>query len=63
MHKLAAYQLRIATREDGHVDSQALIQLMARTYEEFDRERRLTDRANKLIMKAREPWFREQAQA
>ena len=49
MHKLAAYQLRIATREDGSVDPQALVQLMARTYDEFDRERRLTDRANKLM--------------
>jgi signal transduction histidine kinase len=49
MHKLVAHQLRSATRPDGSIDAEALTELMKRTYEEFDRERRLTDRAAKLM--------------
>ena len=49
MHKLVAHQLRSATRPDGSIDIEALTALMRRTYEEFDRERRLTDRAAKLM--------------
>ena len=49
MHKLVAHQLRSATRPDGSIDAEALTALMKRTYEEFDRERRLTDRAAKLM--------------
>src|ERR1700749_1936773 len=49
MHKLVAHQLRSATRPDGSIDAEALTNLMKRTYEEFDRERRLTDRAAKLM--------------
>src|SRR5580692_7718851 len=49
MHKLAAYQIRNATGEDGSVNLAMLVHLMARTYEEFDRERRLTDRASRLM--------------
>jgi signal transduction histidine kinase len=49
MHKLIAHQLRGATRPDGSIDIEALTALMRRTYDEFDRERRLTDRAAKLM--------------
>ena len=49
MHKLVAHQLRSATRPDGSIDAEALTALMRRTYEEFDRERRLTDRAAMLM--------------
>src|SRR6185437_4737127 len=49
VHKLVAHQLRSATRPDGSIDAEMLTQLMKRTYEEFDRERRLTDRAAKLM--------------
>jgi signal transduction histidine kinase len=49
MHKLASHQLHSATRPDGSIDAEKLTQLMKRTYEEFDRERRLTDRAAKLM--------------
>ena len=49
MHKLLAYQLRNLTRPDGSVDFDALIAVMQRTYEEFDRERRLNDRAAQLM--------------
>jgi signal transduction histidine kinase len=49
VHKLVAHQLRSATRPDGSIDAEALTALMRRTYEEFDRERRLTDRAAKLM--------------
>jgi signal transduction histidine kinase len=49
VHKLVAHQLRSATRADGSIDAEMLTQLMKRTYEEFDRERRLTDRAAKLM--------------
>jgi signal transduction histidine kinase len=49
VHKLVAHQLKSATRPDGSIDAELLTQLMKRTYEEFDRERRLTDRAAKLM--------------
>ena len=49
MNKLIAHQLRGATRPDGSIDIEALTALMQRTYDEFDRERRLTDRAAKLM--------------
>jgi signal transduction histidine kinase len=49
VHKLVAHQLRSAARADGGIDVEALTALMQRTYEEFDRERRLTDRAAKLM--------------
>ncbi|HWC64068.1 MAG TPA: HAMP domain-containing sensor histidine kinase [Rhizomicrobium sp.] len=49
MHKLVAHQLKSATRPDGSIDAEMLTRLMRRTYEEFDRERRLTDRAAKLM--------------
>jgi hypothetical protein len=49
VHKLVAHQLKSATRLDGSIDAERLTQLMKRTYEEFDRERRLTDRAAKLM--------------
>lgn len=49
MHKLLAHQLRNATTPDGGVDVDAFVAVIRRTYEEFDRERRLTDRANRLM--------------
>ena len=49
VHKLLAYQLRNVTKPDGSVDVDALIAVMQRTYDEFDRERRLNDRAAKLM--------------
>ncbi len=49
MHKLVLHQLRAATKPDGAMDAEILAGLMRRTYEEFDRERRLTDRAARLM--------------
>ena len=49
MHKLVAHQLRSAAKPDGSIDIEALTAVMMRTYDEFDRERRLTDRAAKLM--------------
>jgi len=49
VHKLVAHQLRSAAGPDGSIDVEALTALMRRTYDEFDRERRLTDRAAKLM--------------
>ena len=49
MHKLLAYQLRNITLPDGSVDAHALIAAVERTYHEFDRERRLNDRAARLM--------------
>ena len=50
MHKLLARQLRAAARKDGEgVDVDALIAIIDQAYEEFDRERRLNDRAAKLM--------------
>ena len=49
MHKLLNHQLRKITQADGSVDTQALIAVVERSYAEFDRERRLNDRAAKLM--------------
>ena len=50
MHKLLARQLRAAFRKDaGGVDVDALIAILDQTYDEFDRERRLNDRAATLM--------------
>jgi signal transduction histidine kinase len=49
VHKLLAHQLRNATRADGSIDDSALMATLERSYEEFDRERRLNDRAAKLM--------------
>lgn len=48
MHKLLARQIRAAKRADGNVDVDALIGIIDQAYGEFDRERRLNDRAAKL---------------
>jgi signal transduction histidine kinase len=49
VHKLLAKQLRNVTDADGKVDADKLVAIVERTYEEFDRERRLNDRASKLM--------------
>ncbi len=49
MHKFLAYQIRVCTDPAGNLDVNALIEILSRTYEEFDRERRLNDRAAKLM--------------
>ena len=49
MHKLLSHQLRGITHDDGSIDAQALVAVVERTYAEFDRERRLNDRAAKLM--------------
>jgi len=49
LHKLLQRQLRKITLADGSVESGALIAVMEQTYAEFDRERRLNDRAAKLM--------------
>ena len=50
MHKLLTRQLRAAARKDGGgVDVDALIAIVDQTYDEFDRERRLNDRAATLM--------------
>ena len=49
MHKLLNHQLRKIMQADGSVDAQALIAVVERTYVEFDRERRLNDRAARLM--------------
>ena len=50
MHKLLVRQLRAAARADGNgVDLDALIAIIDQAYNEFDRERRLNDRAAKLM--------------
>ncbi len=50
MHKLLARQLRAASRKDGGgIDVDALIAILDQTYDEFDRERRLNDRAATLM--------------
>jgi signal transduction histidine kinase len=51
VHKRIANQLRGVTRTDGSIDIKALTALMQRTYDEFDRERRVTDCAAKLMQK------------
>jgi PAS domain S-box-containing protein len=50
VHKLLARQLRAAARSDGKgVDVDALLAIIDRTYDEFDRERRLHDRSTTLM--------------
>ena len=50
MHKLLSRQLRAASRKDsGGIDVDALIAILDQTYDEFDRERRLNDRAATLM--------------
>ena len=49
MHKLLAKQLRNVVDADGKVDVEKLTAIVERTYDEFDRERRLNDRASKLM--------------
>ncbi len=49
MHKLLSRQLRSARRADGSLDADALIAAVERSYDEFDRERRLNDRLVKLM--------------
>ncbi len=50
MHKLLVRQLRAAARKDGTgIDLDAFIAIVDQTYAEFDRERRLNDRAAKLM--------------
>ncbi len=50
MHRLLERQLKKALRSshDGKVDYDTLIEMVNATYEEFDKERRLTDRSMKL---------------
>lgn len=50
MHKFLLRQLRAAAKSDGkEPDLQALIAIVDQTYSEFDRERRLNDRAATLM--------------
>jgi len=50
VHKLLLRQLRAAARKDGGgIDVDALIAIVDQTYGEFDRERRLNDRATTLM--------------
>ena len=49
MHKLLSRQLRSTRRADGSLDAEALIAAVERSYDEFDRERRLNDRLVKLM--------------
>jgi signal transduction histidine kinase len=49
LHKLLSYQMRCAARQDGVADNDALLASVARSYEEFDRERRRNDRLAKLL--------------
>jgi signal transduction histidine kinase len=49
VHKLLAKQLRNVADADGKVDVDKLTAIVERTYDEFDRERRLNDRASKLM--------------
>jgi signal transduction histidine kinase len=49
LHKLLTHQLRNLTRVDGSIDAEGLVAAVERTYVEFDRERRLNDRAARLM--------------
>jgi len=49
VHKLLARQIRAAKREDGEIDLPTLIGIIDQAYGELDRERRLNDRAAKLM--------------
>jgi len=49
VHKLLSRQLRAASANGGPIDVDALIAIIDQTYHEFDRERRLNDRAARLM--------------
>jgi PAS domain S-box-containing protein len=49
VHKLLGRQLRAASASGGPTDIDALIAIIDQTYHEFDRERRLNDRAARLM--------------
>jgi signal transduction histidine kinase len=49
VNKLLAHQIRTCTGPDGGFDTEAFVATVARTYDEVDRERRLNDRANRLM--------------
>lgn len=50
MHKLLVRQLRSAAGKDGGpIDIGSLLAIVNQTYDEFDRERRLNDRAATLM--------------
>jgi PAS domain S-box-containing protein len=53
MHKLLERQLKKALRStsDGKLDYESLVEVVNATYEEFDKERRLTDRSMELVSK------------
>jgi diguanylate cyclase (GGDEF)-like protein len=50
VHKLLAQQIGKATDESGSVDLQKLSDLVAAAYEDFDRDRRRTDRSMSLMI-------------
>jgi diguanylate cyclase (GGDEF)-like protein len=50
MHKLLAEQIAKAKTESGAVDVDRLIGLVSRAYQEFDRDRRRTDRSMSLMV-------------
>ena len=50
MHKLLAQQVAKATDETGSVDLDKLCELVIAAYEEFDRDRRRTDRSMSLMI-------------
>jgi diguanylate cyclase (GGDEF)-like protein/PAS domain S-box-containing protein len=50
MHKLIAHQIAKATTETGSVDFERLAELICGAYEEFDRDRRRTDRSMSLMI-------------
>jgi diguanylate cyclase (GGDEF)-like protein len=50
VHKLLAQQIAKATGEAGSPDSQKLYDLVAAAYEDFDRDRRRTDRSMSLMI-------------
>jgi PAS domain S-box-containing protein len=49
VHKLLSRQLRAAAKDGAGTDTDALIAIVDQTYAEFDRERRLNDRAATLM--------------
>jgi diguanylate cyclase (GGDEF)-like protein len=50
VHRLFAQQVVKATDEDGSLDLQTLSELVAAAYEDFDRDRRRTDRSMSLMI-------------
>lgn len=50
MHKLIAHQIAKATNEIGSVDLARLAELVGSAYDEFDRDRRRTDRSMSLMI-------------